>query len=344
MGPGVSAAKFHENTSEFGVVYGLALQGVGLARIESNLLPSSIARSQAWAIKFRIFVAAAALLLMVSLLALGRSVMDTMAYNGKSNVRQTNNSLINRAQEAIDLLDNETGKTEEVEVRISTAFDRFRYRHLIPQIHELIFSLLPNAQNNPQQSRLYEAFEQGDVEAIKAVPRRERKQLFVTAMKVQYVDDVNTARFGQMTSMMGMGGEEEEMYDDYMDDYMMEEYYGEGYGMDMGAEEVAADVGFLVTLEGYSPYGKISDLLDPPGVADQRNRWGVVTRLLHLDDLADVNSPFELYGKGDTYHFELETAPVDVGTPMPMGVGVFEKPTLIGGSADERPLLDPFTR
>jgi type IV pilus assembly protein PilM len=53
MGPAVSAAKFHENVCDFGVVYGLALQALGLARIESNLLPRSIARSMAWASKRR---------------------------------------------------------------------------------------------------------------------------------------------------------------------------------------------------------------------------------------------------------------------------------------------------
>ena len=36
---GVSAAKFHDNVADFGVVYGLAVQGLGLAKIESNLLP-----------------------------------------------------------------------------------------------------------------------------------------------------------------------------------------------------------------------------------------------------------------------------------------------------------------
>jgi type IV pilus assembly protein PilM len=66
MGPGVSPAKFHENVCDFGVVYGLALQGLGLARIESNLLPRNIARSMAWASKGRYFVAAACMLLAVS--------------------------------------------------------------------------------------------------------------------------------------------------------------------------------------------------------------------------------------------------------------------------------------
>ena len=32
VAPGVSAAKFHENVSDFGIVYGLGLQGLGMAR------------------------------------------------------------------------------------------------------------------------------------------------------------------------------------------------------------------------------------------------------------------------------------------------------------------------
>ena len=59
VGPGISAAKFHGSVSDFGVVYGLGLQGLGMARIESNLLPTSIARSMAWAGKMKYFVGAA---------------------------------------------------------------------------------------------------------------------------------------------------------------------------------------------------------------------------------------------------------------------------------------------
>ena len=55
-GAGVSAAKFHENMADFGVVYGLGLQGLGMARIESNLLPTSIARSMAWESKTKYFI------------------------------------------------------------------------------------------------------------------------------------------------------------------------------------------------------------------------------------------------------------------------------------------------
>ena len=58
----VSAAKFHESVCDFGVVYGLGVQALGLGRIESNLLPTSVAKSMVWASKTKYFIVAAAAL------------------------------------------------------------------------------------------------------------------------------------------------------------------------------------------------------------------------------------------------------------------------------------------
>ena len=67
------------------MVYGLAIQGLGLSKLENNLLPRSIARSMMWASKAKYFTMAACLLLGVSLLSLGRTVFDKIAY--KNNER-----------------------------------------------------------------------------------------------------------------------------------------------------------------------------------------------------------------------------------------------------------------
>ena len=104
MGPGVSAAKFHENVCDFGIVYGLALQGMGLATIESNLLPRSVARSMAWASKGKYFTAAACMLLGVSLMGLGRTSFDKLNYAKNSQVRQNIGSVISVVQQASDKL------------------------------------------------------------------------------------------------------------------------------------------------------------------------------------------------------------------------------------------------
>ena len=66
IGADVPAAKFGENVCDFGVVYGLALQGLGMAGIESNLLPRSMVRSKAWAGKSRWFLGAACILFAAS--------------------------------------------------------------------------------------------------------------------------------------------------------------------------------------------------------------------------------------------------------------------------------------
>jgi len=51
--------------------------------------------------------------------------------------------------------------------------------------------------------------------------------------------------------------------------------------------------------------------MDPPGVEDESDKWGFITRLEHLDD---VNSPFSLYKRGEVEHFKLETDAVGLGT------------------------------
>ncbi len=59
----VNAPAFAENVLSFAVAYGLALQGLGLTKIQTNLLPAEIARKRLWARKRPWFAAAAALVL-----------------------------------------------------------------------------------------------------------------------------------------------------------------------------------------------------------------------------------------------------------------------------------------
>jgi hypothetical protein len=147
------------------------------------------------------------------------------------------------------------------------------------------------------------------------------------------------------------------MGEDYM--MMMEEYgmMGEGGSvspyapawMAAAAKKEEKKSGFVVTMVGYSPYKSLGELLDPVGVDNQRNRWGLVTRLLHLDEMvADGNSPFKLYERTDVNHFELRIEDVDLETGVPPGVGIVDvkfpakSPELMGTGT--RILLDPMTK
>ena len=83
LSPDVSAAKFHDDICDLGIVYGLGLQALGMGKIESNLLPRNIARSMMWASKAKYFYAASFILLLVSALAFLRVIADKASYNSK---------------------------------------------------------------------------------------------------------------------------------------------------------------------------------------------------------------------------------------------------------------------
>ncbi len=365
MGPGVSAAKFHENVCDFGIVYGLALQGMGLATIESNLLPRSVARSMAWASKGKYFTVAACLLLGVSLMGLGRTSLDKINYAKNSQVRQNIGNVISVVKQASDKLKAEQRKGSGYEATIKKEFELFKYREVVPLLHETILSALPSAKNNAEQKELYEAFADGNVETVLETDRKERKQLFVTNMSLYYANDLAKTNFGS-TAMMRRGDRmrttEMEGYEGYDDEYyMMEEYgamremgmmdspYAPAFGFGAQTTQPEKKSGFVVTIAGYSPYKDIGELLEPIGAEKAPSRWGFVTRLAHLDDIVDGNSPFELYEKADPNHFRLTKGPVGLDEAMPKGIGAvdvrYEQPDEMRSMrAGKQFLIDPMTK
>ncbi|MCF7972872.1 MAG: type IV pilus assembly protein PilM [Phycisphaerae bacterium] len=351
---GVSAAKFHDSVAGFGVVYGLALQVLGFGRIQSNLLPKSIARSQAWAMKIRMFMVAACFLLLVSLMGLGRVVVNNMAYASKADVRQRITATISQADSAQDNLASEEGKgTQNIE-EMKKIIALFKYRDTIPWVQQTILEAMPNARNNPAQKALYESFEVGDAEAVMQTPRRDRKQLFVTRMQVSYAEDLAIASLDMIN--LGQGPASTEADGTGMPQLNdPRSLYGRSSMMMMPTDPGAvAEPGFVVVIEGYSPYQDIGQLLDPSGVNDRPDQWGFVTRLTHLsgnaapDDPNDPNLPLVLYKKETDVHFVLTKGPVSSSDQtMPYGIGVPEKedadlmPT---GTDQSATLVDPLTK
>ncbi len=349
IGSGVSQAKFHENVSDFGIVYGLALQGLGLAKIESNLLPRTIARSRAWASKGRYFITAACMLLAVSLLCFARTGWDKMNYNKNSQLRAITGGLIDKAQQATNQLADIDTKSEQYGTDIEKEFEVFKYREIIPRLHETIISMLPNKENTPEQAQLYDAFARGDVQGIKdfkinsrKIDRNGRKQIFITYMSVNFSNDLDKAQFGgadlwrrsrgTLGATSGMDGDMGEyeyqmMMMQEMDGFRRDSFGPTPYGFETQTAEEKKS-GFVVTIVGYSPYGEniteLGQLMDPSGVENDPNNWGFITRLAHLDDMiADGNSPFELYNKSDPEQFKLEMKEINPEVEQPpLGAGV----------------------
>jgi type IV pilus assembly protein PilM len=359
----VSAAKFHESVCDFGVVYGLGIQALGLGRIESNLLPRSIAKSMVWASKTKFFVAAACLILVASVLAFARTLIDRASYTSKVSQRETTKLVLDAAKKAESDLKTEENRAGESEAVIKKEFDLFKYRDMVPLLYQKLIGTLPNAQSNPEQAELYRAFAGGDAETMKEKfpDRRERKQIFVTGMSIYYTLDVKSGLFGTMGFERGLDSREAlgntGLPGQMAPDMMMRGGGPRGGGggrfapttrggggrlgvqqpTEAGAEPAAR--GFVITISGYSPYKTITELLDPAKVQDDPNKWGLVTRLVHLDSMFDGNSPFELYKKTDKQHFDLQTGEVDLTASMPQGIGV-RKDAEGGKSAV---IIDPMT-
>jgi type IV pilus assembly protein PilM len=76
---GREAASFAEHAVNMGTAYGLALQGVGLAGIDANLVPVKILREQMWHSKTKWFAAAAAVAVIGSTFILYRPIVDRAA-------------------------------------------------------------------------------------------------------------------------------------------------------------------------------------------------------------------------------------------------------------------------
>ncbi|MBN2512877.1 MAG: type IV pilus assembly protein PilM [Sedimentisphaerales bacterium] len=332
----ISSAKLHENICDFGVVYGLSIQMMGQGKIMANLLPRKIARTMAWNRKARMFTVAAAMLAVIALLSLGRAYRDLTQYNANAPVRNEVSQVLSRAQAAIDKVQEAENQKTPLAERVQKQLDLFKYRDIVPALNEHLIACLPNASNTPDQTDLFEAFMRGDVQAIRAIPRPQRKQVFVTRVMIQYAADLSAAAFpepGQtpvfsQPTMMMQGMPMTPMQDPMM---MMEG--GMGPGMTAAPAE-APKSGFVVLIEGYSPYRRVTDLLDPPGVAAEPSRWGIITRFENLGKFIK-GSPFELFNKNDTTHFKVEWGTVEAtatqgmmgGTQknQPIGIGILNE-------------------
>jgi len=348
MSSEVSSAKFHENISDFSVVYGLALQLLGEATIKCNLLPRRIARTMSWRRKGKVFTIAASILLLVSILSFARASHEKSKYARGERARGAIRSAISSAQSAINNLKTEMGKDAVLENKIQNEMEYFRCRDVVPLLNEAIISSLPNEHHNPEQAQLYEAFSSGNVDKVVSYVRDTRKQLFVTSVTVDYSQNLAGASFEQIKRATGTQSQSTRKSTGMMDRMArmalrgrfarfpgrMPSAGGRQFDPMMGRPSVTTPSdkdkaatgkdgpGFLVIIEGYSPYKNIDELLDPSGVGNDKSKWGLVTRFENLSKIIP-DIPFELFEKNNVTHFKCETGEVEIGlSDMPAGIGL----------------------
>lgn len=206
-----SDSDFGRELLSFAVPYGLALQGLDLAQVTSNLLPAEIARQMVWSRKKPTFAAAAACLLLAGGLIWSRQYSDMNAIRaGSENVPGSINlerayevveggpsgSLAPRAaatevllagrkisQELSTLQGQGQGELEERDKLIAIQENKA----VVPKILQFIHEAVPKPEGPLADARTQEEV----MEAIAGVARNKREQVFIESINIQFEPDVN---------------------------------------------------------------------------------------------------------------------------------------------------------
>jgi type IV pilus assembly protein PilM len=198
---GKDEAEFAESAMNLATAYGLALQGLGEARVGVNLLPATVRQARMWKAKQPVFAAAAAIVL----LAVGLNVLTLWQARGQYDPSRFSevNVVLNQARE----LD---GQWRQVAEEADPREDIERLRSLLEgrSVWPLLLADLQLAKlaANPQPETL-----QADYEKIAAIPRTERRQIYITSVQADYLVGPGRIAGGSPAgtgAMMRRGGDE----------------------------------------------------------------------------------------------------------------------------------------
>jgi type IV pilus assembly protein PilM len=163
---GREAATFAQNAVGLATAYGLALQGVGLGRITANLVPVETVRAQLWRTKTKWFAAAAAVIVVGSMMMLYRPMSDRGAMSPVAESPEVAEVMALGQQLKRDY------EKISSESNVGYATENFRrlvdYRSVWPNM--IYDSAQAIASTDPQPGLL-----SGDLKKIKAIPPKQRR-------------------------------------------------------------------------------------------------------------------------------------------------------------------------
>jgi hypothetical protein len=139
------AAAFSEDILALTAAYGLAVQALGMAPINSNLLPTEIARKMMWKQKQPWFIGAAAV---VALGAVGIGAqywLAKSAYAGQENLRDTNNHDYTQLMDKINAWSSVPDTFSTDQAKIDAAMKLAENREFWPKLMLDIYGALPQA-------------------------------------------------------------------------------------------------------------------------------------------------------------------------------------------------------
>ncbi len=147
-GPNVNAPQFQENSLSFAVAYGLALQALQLTVVNTNLLPTEVARKRVWAAKRPWFIAAAAVLVAAMAMPLYKNYTDAKALGetgpGLEDAQRTASALQD-LRNKVNAVKGANSKTEEAKLAIQDYRAMFNFRDYWPDVTMMISNAITQA-------------------------------------------------------------------------------------------------------------------------------------------------------------------------------------------------------
>jgi type IV pilus assembly protein PilM len=268
--PGQNPTVFAEYLLSMGVAYGLAVQGLGVGRINNSLLPPEIARTMVWRRKTPWFGAAAGVLLLGGL-ALGYSrahvasavqscvvppgfvvnvadvsdaqaaILNPTAPTGRAKAEKVLRAAQKLKNEYMDVVSKASGADQ-----IKQVADLYKNRTLWIELMDRIHATLP--QPSPEVATARNSTEY--VAALKRIPRHQRRAIYIDQVEAGWVKDTALAyATGNLASSAsesrGAGGGEVDR----------SRGGGGGGGMETAAPVGGGPKGFALILKGRTTYG-----------------------------------------------------------------------------------------
>ncbi len=266
-----NAPQFSENVLSFAGAYGLAMQGLGLAVIQSNLLPPELARVAMWHKKRPYFAAAAACLGLAAAFPWLRNSADAATLGGHRDEASKVADVVRDAkanQKAFQEASTDTGAQEE---RIKKLFELQQQRALVPAIFALVNEALPEVDPQIVAATTPEALKKLVQSDPARFARTKRRRMTIESFTLEYMPEIDSAKRAApstaalaavstgsptaATAIRGLnprGGRGEGGLRP-----SEEESGGGEESQDAAAPAGGAGAGYLVTISGYVMYGEI---------------------------------------------------------------------------------------
>jgi len=206
----VNTPVFTDNVLSFAVSYGLALQGLGQAAVETNLLPSQIVRARQWARKRPWFAGVAATILAILAVHLFHNYRDRSQMSASQDLNRAS-AIANE----LKTVQNEYGKWvtqgQQEMKQAAEIFDLYRYRDYWPRLQVLISKGIAAQAIHQQLLTQYALAQtkedrQRALDKISSIPRSSRRMFFLEKMETTYRDDVGQAGSSAAGSGVTGGG------------------------------------------------------------------------------------------------------------------------------------------